>query len=97
MSLLVSLGLYFLDGFDTPEDVAKWLTGLDKGFEKYARKFLAQVIDGYWVLNQLDETHLVKFGVEDPAHKKKILRAIDELKKRCPRKFAEEPLPNSKH
>jgi hypothetical protein len=93
----VSLGLYFLPGFETSKHVADWLLGLDKAFGKYAKTFLDQDIDAYWVLNQLDENQLEGKGVKDAGHRKRILQAIAKLKKDCPAKYASGTEATSRH
>src|ERR1700721_4372173 len=59
------------------QDIADWLKGL--GFEQYTRCFDENDID-FSVLRDLTDQDLEKIGVESLGHRRKLLRAMADLK-----------------
>jgi hypothetical protein len=41
------------------------------------------MIDGFWLLNYVNEESLIKYEIENEHHRKGILSGIEELKKLC--------------
>ena len=60
----------------TTTDIAEWLGG--QGLGQYAKTFAENNID-YSVLPDLTDNDLEKLGVSSLGHRKKLLRAIQEL------------------
>ncbi len=72
---------------NSKEDVYKWLLSLDKDYVTYAKTFKKRNIDGYRLLNDMDDEKLFNYGVASEDHRQAILDEIEKLKKRCPVKF----------
>ncbi len=72
---------------NSKEDVYNWLLTLDKEYVIYAKTFKKRNVDGYCLLNDIDDGKLVNYGVESKDHRQAILDEIGKLKKRCPVKF----------
>jgi class 3 adenylate cyclase/tetratricopeptide (TPR) repeat protein len=69
----------------TTPDIAEWLNGLDLG--QYASAFAKNNIE-YTVLPDLTENDLRTLGVSSLGHRKKLLRAIEALKRQPAGKVA---------
>ncbi|CAF1000799.1 unnamed protein product [Adineta steineri] len=78
---------YNHDKIKTASDVCRWLERLGHGCEAYANTFKEHDINGYWLINHIDNENLVKLGVEK-AHQQTILNGIKKLKEECPVQFA---------
>jgi hypothetical protein len=55
-----------------------------------ANAFQEQDINGYWLLNQVDDKYLIKLGVKNKDHRKAIFRVIERVKKECPVQYVPE-------
>lgn len=78
--------LYFIAGFfheqlKTCEDVCVWLGNLGKEYKAYKPNFEDHIVDGFWLLNYVNEEILIQYGVKNEKHRQKILLHIEELKK----------------
>jgi hypothetical protein len=49
--------------------------------------FKKHSINGYWLLNQVDNENLTNYGVKNENHQKAILHEIERLKKECPEHY----------
>jgi DNA-directed RNA polymerase subunit N (RpoN/RPB10) len=72
---------YFHEKLNTCADVCGWLKRLGKEYEAYEHKFEEKMVDGFWLLNYVNEEILEDYGVKNETHRQKILYHIDELKK----------------
>lgn len=81
------IGYYQRDDFKSARDVAGWLSGLGEEYQPYADSFQKKDINGYWLLNQMNEDELVRCEVTNAEHQQVILAGIDELRRRCPKQF----------
>lgn len=70
------------------EDVCHWIESLGKDYKPYKKIFKDAAIDGYWLLNQLDEKQLIDKGITHTGHRQVILHRIDDLRKECPKRYA---------
>ncbi len=61
---------------------------LGKDYVTYADTFKKRNIDGYRLLNQMDDGKLIKYGVENEGHRLVILDGIEKLRKKCPEQFS---------
>src|ERR1700674_4855376 len=59
------------------QEIADWLRGL--GFEQYTRCFAENDVD-FSILRDLSDQDLEKIGVASLGHRRKLLRAIADLK-----------------
>jgi hypothetical protein len=62
------------------EDVGNWLESFNDTCAIYADSFIQNEIDGFWLLNHVNEENLVNYGVKDKSHQRLILSHIKELK-----------------
>jgi len=44
-------------------------------------------INGYWLLNHVDNENITNYGVKNENHQKAILHEIKRLKKECPEHY----------
>ncbi len=65
------------------EDVCSWLKSLGKEYAVYAGSFKQNNVDGFWLLNHVDETKLVEYGIKNKIHRQLILAGIEKLRKQC--------------
>lgn len=61
------------------QDVSEWLSQL--GLECYIDNFIEMKVDGYLILDLTDEDMKVELNIQSKLHRKKLLNAINELKK----------------
>jgi hypothetical protein len=74
---------YLVDGLERCEGVCNWLKDLGIQYHKYVSIFEEHMIDGFWLLNYVNEESLIKYEIENEHHRKGILSGIEELKKLC--------------
>jgi hypothetical protein len=84
----IFLGTYFFKGLKSSEDVCKWLRSLGDEYATYEHPFRKHNIDGYWLLNHVDDTKLAAYGIKNKEHRQAILDGIKELREKCPEQFA---------
>jgi hypothetical protein len=53
---------------------------LGKPYADYATNFTKWQVDGYWLLNQITDEILEKYGITCADHRQAILEKIDEIK-----------------
>lgn len=63
------------------------MLSLENGCQNYADIFKNKDIDGYWLLNQVDNDYLVKIRIDNENHRKFILNEIQQLKQQCQEKY----------
>ncbi|CAF3297844.1 unnamed protein product [Rotaria socialis] len=80
---------YISSKVKSTEDVGKWLQSLDKQYKNYVKTFKVKDVDGYWLLNHVDDGVLLGYGVKDKEHRRDILNGIEKLKQQCPEHFVE--------
>jgi hypothetical protein len=81
-------GIYFLKKLKSADDVYEWFMKLGKDYATYADIFKEKNFDGYWLLNQIDDERLIKYGVENEDHRRVILDNIGKLRAKCPEQFS---------
>ncbi|CAF3313314.1 unnamed protein product [Rotaria socialis] len=64
------------------EGVGRWLQSLKHINKDYTTSFLTHGIDGYLLINSVDDEVLRDVGVSTVLHRRVILKAIDELKQK---------------
>ncbi len=77
---------YAADGLQSCEDVSRWLTALGEDYVAYVKQFEDKIVDGFWLLNYVNDEILIQYEVRNPYHRRRILEAIEEKKKECQRK-----------
>ncbi|CAF0844524.1 unnamed protein product [Rotaria sordida] len=80
--------IYILKNFKTCDDVCEWLQSLGNQYTVYANIFKKRNIDGYWLLNQVNDESLMYYGVKNADHRRVMLDNIKRLQERCPEHFA---------
>lgn len=56
---------------------------LDKNYQVYLKTFKKHKVDGYELLNQVDDEKLIKYGINNEKHRAVILAGIKKLKRKC--------------
>ncbi|CAF4259191.1 unnamed protein product, partial [Adineta steineri] len=74
---------YFLEQLQTLSGVAEWLRSLGAEYHKYVPCFEEHLIDGFWLLNYVNDESLIKYEVRNEKHRKKILDGIEVFQKEC--------------
>jgi len=74
---------YAVEGLESCKGVCDWLKSLGPEYHKYVSIFEEHMIDGFWLLNYVNEESLIKYEIENEHHRKGILSGIEELKKQC--------------
>ncbi len=82
------VGLYLSKKINSVDDVYEWFLSLDNDYVTYADIFKKRNIDGYWLLNQIDDGRLITYGVENQDHRRRILDGIEKLREKCPEQFS---------
>jgi len=77
---------YFIAGYYTEQlktcaDVCLWLEKIDKEYAIYRPGFEANIVDGFWLLNYVNEEILEQYGVKNKKDRQKILSHIEKLKR----------------
>ncbi len=81
------LEVYIHDDLKTVEDVCNQIVSLGADYKAYVKIFKKHSINGYWLLNQVDNENLTNYGVKNENHQKAILHEIERLKKECPEHY----------
>ncbi|CAF2076267.1 unnamed protein product [Rotaria magnacalcarata] len=76
-------GSFIHDNYESCEDVRKWLKSLGKEYKKYIEIFRKNHVDGYWLLNHIDDKTLNEYGIDSSTHRQIIMTNIEYLKKKC--------------
>jgi len=82
------LGVYIHNDLKTVDDVYKQIISLGDDYLTYAINLHKQEVDGYWLLNYINDEELTKHGIENKNHRQVILRKIEQMKNECPEKYA---------
>ncbi|CAF4091307.1 unnamed protein product, partial [Rotaria magnacalcarata] len=64
------------------EGVGRWLQSLKHINKDYTTSFLTHGVNGYLLINSVDDEVLRDVGVSTVLHRRVILKAIDELKQK---------------
>ena len=80
MLLFYFIAGYAAEGLERCEGVFHWLKSLGEEYDRYATSFMEHMVDGFWLLNYVNEQSLIKYEVGDKKHRQVILAAIQELK-----------------
>jgi len=65
----------------TINDVYQWIYSFGENYATYAERFKKEKIDGYGLYRYVGNENLIKFGVANEDHRRKILDGIQQLKK----------------
>ncbi len=82
------LGIYIRNDLKTVDDVYKQIVSLGDHYLTYANTLHKEDVNGYWLLNYIDDEELTKHGIENKNHRQVILRKIEQLKNECPKQYA---------
>ncbi|CAF0840431.1 unnamed protein product [Adineta ricciae] len=80
--------LYFHDRLNSVADVCEWVKGLGDEYVTYAKLFKYYGVDGYWLLNCIDDKVLSGYGIQNKGHQRGILDGIEKLRDKCPIKYS---------
>ncbi len=81
MSLFVALFQGKILATWTFDDVYQWIYSFGEKYTIYAERFKKEKIDGYGLYRYVGNETLIKFGVANEDHRRKILDGIEQLKK----------------
>ncbi len=73
--------IYSSENLNTCKDVCKWLRTLGNDYTAYKTIFTRHNIDGYWLLNQVNDKNLREYGIVRDDHRRAILDKVDDLKR----------------
>jgi hypothetical protein len=74
---------YAVESLARCEGVCNWLKDFGPEYHRYVSIFEGHMIDGFWLLNYVNEESLIKYEIKNEHHRKRILSGIEELKKQC--------------
>jgi hypothetical protein len=74
----------------TVREVCEWIRGLGKKYVVYADVFKKKDVDGYWLLNRVDDGLLQEYEITDEDHRTFILNEIEQLKKNSKVSFVDD-------
>ncbi len=84
------LGVFSNERVITVREVCEWIRGLGKKYVVYADVFKKKDVDGYWLLNRVDDGLLQEYEITDEDHRTFILNEIEQLKKNSKVSFVDD-------
>jgi hypothetical protein len=78
MFLFVALNHH--ESLQSCDDVSRWLRSLGSDYVAYVPAFEINFIDGFWLLNYIDDQHLQDMEIKNKTHRRVILANIKQLK-----------------
>ena len=69
------------------DDVCHWVQSLDKNYAKYVNHFKKDTIDGFRLIQFVNNDTLIEYGVDNEHNRQKILDGIQQLRKVFYRRF----------
>jgi len=77
--------IYHHKDLKTSDDVyRRFVQKFGDQYREELKQFQIFDVDGYWLLNMIDEDNIERFGIKDPELKQKILNKINKLRAECP-------------
>ncbi len=79
------LGVYIHKDLKSVNDVYCQMVSLGEDYLSYANTLQKHDVDGYWLLNHINDEKLTKYEVENKNHRQVILDKIEQLKNEFPK------------
>ncbi|CAF1553218.1 unnamed protein product, partial [Adineta steineri] len=81
MSLYCSMPHHFRERLQSCDDVSSCLISLGDDYKNYAKAFKDDFVDGFWLLNYINDENLQnKYQIQNELHRKNILKKIQQFK-----------------
>ncbi|CAF1458777.1 unnamed protein product [Adineta steineri] len=81
MPLYCSMPHHFRERLQSCDDVSNWLISLGDDYKKYIEPFKNDFVDGFWLLNYINDENLQnKYQIQNESHRKNILKKIQQFK-----------------